>query len=62
MRVHFSIGVANGDADRDLLDQHRSGARGASAPSDPARRPAGWPAPSDRSEDEAEPRHPAWAW
>lgn len=62
MRIRFSIGVANGDQDRDLLDQYRSGARAASAAADPARRPAGWPAPSDRSEDDAEPRHPAWAW
>ena len=62
MRIHFSIGVADGDQDQDLLDQYRSGARGASATEDPARRPAGWPAPSEHSEDESEPCLSAWPW
>jgi hypothetical protein len=62
MPIHFSIGVAHGDEDRDQLDRHRSGLRGASANADPARRQAGWPVPSERSEDDAEPRLPAWAW
>jgi hypothetical protein len=62
MQIRFSIGVANGDQDRDLLDQYRSGARGASAAADPASRPAGWPAPSERTEDDFEPLLPTWAW
>lgn len=62
MRIRFSIGVANGDEDRDLLDRYRSGARGGSAAADPALRPTGWPAPTERSDDEVESRLPAWAW
>jgi hypothetical protein len=62
MRIRFSIGVANGDQDRDRLEQSRSGAGAGSAPADPARRPAGWPAPTERSDDETELGHPAWAW
>ena len=62
MRVQFSIGVGDGDQDRDQLEQYRSGARAVAPGADIPGRPPGWPAPTERSEDDADPDHAVWAW
>jgi hypothetical protein len=61
MKVKCSVGIGNGDEDRDLLIQYRSGAQAAAYDDDLTQRPAGWPAPLEGPDDDAEARA-VWAW
>lgn len=63
MRIQWSVGVAEGETERGLLDQYRSGSQPSVAAATPLTdRPAGWPAPSERADEEGDAGRPSWAW